>query len=61
MPFIQDQLKCTDSKIYPDSQTLYQSVLSGQSDAAFLDTAIVLAEAKPTNGAARGRRAVQDR
>jgi polar amino acid transport system substrate-binding protein len=51
VPFIQDQLKCGDSKIYPDSQTLYQSVLSGQSDAAFLDTAIVLAEAKQTNGA----------
>jgi polar amino acid transport system substrate-binding protein len=51
VPFIQDQLKCSDSKIYPDSQTLYQSVLSGQSDAAFLDTAIVLAEAKQTNGA----------
>jgi polar amino acid transport system substrate-binding protein len=51
VPFIQDQLKCGDAKIYPDSQTLYQSVLSGQSDAAFLDTAIVLAEAKQTNGA----------
>ena len=50
VPFIQDQLKCSDNKIYPDSQTLYQSVLSGQSDAAFLDTAIVLAEAKQTNG-----------
>ncbi len=50
VPFIQDQLKCSDTKIYPDSQTLYQSVLSGQSDAAFLDTAIVLAEAKQTNG-----------
>ena len=50
MPFIQDQLKCASTKIYPDSQTLYQSVLSGQSDAAFLDTAIVLAEAKATNG-----------
>ena len=50
VPFIQDELKCSDSKIYPDSQTLYQSVLSGQSDAAFLDTAIVLAEAKQTNG-----------
>jgi polar amino acid transport system substrate-binding protein len=50
VPFIQDQLKCQDNKIYPDSQTLYQSVLSGQSDAAFLDTAIVLAEAKQTNG-----------
>jgi polar amino acid transport system substrate-binding protein len=50
VPFIQDQLKCSDSKIYPDSQTLYQSVISGQSDAAFLDTAIVLAEAKQTNG-----------
>jgi polar amino acid transport system substrate-binding protein len=50
VPFIQDQLKCSDAKIYPDSQTLYQSVLSGQSDAAFLDTAIVLAEAKQTGG-----------
>jgi polar amino acid transport system substrate-binding protein len=50
VPFIQDQLKCSDSKIYPDSQTLYQSVLSGQADAAFLDTAIVLAEAKQTGG-----------
>ena len=50
MPFIQDELKCSNTKIYPDSQTLYQSVLSGQSDAAFLDTAIVLAEAKATGG-----------
>jgi polar amino acid transport system substrate-binding protein len=50
VPFIQDQLKCKTTKIYPDSQTLYQGVLSGQSDAAFLDTAIVLAEAKSTGG-----------
>jgi polar amino acid transport system substrate-binding protein len=50
VPFIQDKLKCTNVKVYPDSQTLYQSVLSGQSDAAFLDTAIVLAEAKSTGG-----------
>ncbi|MGI9155790.1 MAG: ABC transporter substrate-binding protein [Marmoricola sp.] len=49
VPFIQDQLKC-NVKIYPDSQTLYQGVLSGQVDAAFLDTAIVLAEAKATGG-----------
>jgi polar amino acid transport system substrate-binding protein len=50
VPFIQDQLKCSSTKIYPNSTTLYQSVLSGQSDAAFLDTAIVLAEAKDSNG-----------
>jgi polar amino acid transport system substrate-binding protein len=50
VPFIQDQLKCSSNKIYPNSTTLYQSVLSGQSDAAFLDTAIVLAEAKQSNG-----------
>jgi polar amino acid transport system substrate-binding protein len=50
VPFIQDTLKCTSTKVYPDNQTLYQSVLSGQSDAAFLDTAIVLAEAKATGG-----------
>ena len=37
-------------RCYPDSQTLYQGVLSGQIDAAFLDTAIVLAEAKATGG-----------
>jgi len=49
VPFIQDELSC-DAKIYPDSQTLYQGVLSGQVDAAFLDTAIVLAEAKSTGG-----------
>lgn len=49
VPFIQDKLKC-HSRIYPDSQTLYQAVLSGQIDAAFLDTAIVLAEAKATGG-----------
>jgi polar amino acid transport system substrate-binding protein len=36
--------------IFPNSQTLYQSVISGQVDAAFLDTAIVLAEAKASNG-----------
>jgi polar amino acid transport system substrate-binding protein len=50
VPFIQDKLKCKSVKIYPDNQTLYQGVLSGQSDAAFLDTAIVLAEAKSTGG-----------
>jgi polar amino acid transport system substrate-binding protein len=50
VPFIQDQLKCSSNKIYPNSTTLYQSVLSGQSDAAFLDTAIVLAEAKQSGG-----------
>jgi polar amino acid transport system substrate-binding protein len=49
VPFIQDQLKC-HVKIYPDSQTLYQGLLSGQVDADFLDTAIVLAEAKSTGG-----------
>jgi polar amino acid transport system substrate-binding protein len=47
VPFIQDKLSC-DVKIYPDSQTLYQGLLSGQVDADFLDTAIVLAEAKQT-------------
>jgi polar amino acid transport system substrate-binding protein len=50
VPFVQDTLKCSSTKVYPDNQTLYQSVLSGQSDAAFLDTAIVLAEAKSTGG-----------
>jgi polar amino acid transport system substrate-binding protein len=49
VPFIQDKLKC-NAKIYPDSQTLYQGLLSGQVDADFLDTAIVLAEAKSTGG-----------
>jgi polar amino acid transport system substrate-binding protein len=49
VPFIKNQLKC-DAKVYPNSQTLYQSVLSGQVDAAFLDTAIILAEAKATGG-----------
>lgn len=47
VPFIQDKLKC-QVKIYPNSQTLYQGLLSGQVDADFLDTAIVLAEAKST-------------
>jgi polar amino acid transport system substrate-binding protein len=50
VPFVQDKLKCSSSKVYPDNQTLYQSVLSGQSDAAVLDNAIVLAEAKATGG-----------
>ncbi|MBO0845256.1 MAG: amino acid ABC transporter substrate-binding protein [Nocardioides sp.] len=50
VPFIEDQLKCAQNKIYPDSQTLYQGLLSGQVDADFLDTAIVLAEAKSTGG-----------
>lgn len=49
VPFIQDQLKC-NAKVYPNSQTLYQGLLSGQVDADFLDTAIVLAEAKSTGG-----------
>lgn len=49
VPFIQDKLKC-HTKIYPNSQTLYQGLLSGQVDADFLDTAIVLAEAKQTGG-----------
>lgn len=47
VPFIQDKLKC-NVKINPNSQTLYQGLLSGQVDADFLDTAIVLAEAKST-------------
>jgi polar amino acid transport system substrate-binding protein len=50
VPFIQDKLKCASTKIYPDSQTLYQGLLSGQVDADFLDTAIVLAEEKKTGG-----------
>ncbi len=48
--FLKDQLKCAQNKTYPDSQTLYQGLLSGQVDADFLDTAIVLAEAKATGG-----------
>ncbi|RNI25370.1 ABC transporter substrate-binding protein [Flexivirga caeni] len=46
--FLKTKLKCKSQKIYPDSQTLYQAVLSGQTDVALLDTAIVLAEAKQT-------------
>jgi polar amino acid transport system substrate-binding protein len=48
--FLQDELKCSHVQVYPDSQTLYQGLLSGQVDADFLDTAIVLAEAKATGG-----------
>lgn len=47
--FIRNELKC-NAKIYPNSQSLYQGLLSGQVDADFLDTAIVLAEAKSTGG-----------
>jgi polar amino acid transport system substrate-binding protein len=47
--FIRNELKC-NAKIYPNSQSLYQGLLSGQVDADFLDTAIVLAEAKATGG-----------
>ncbi len=50
VPFLKEKLKCATTRIYPNSQTLYQGVLSGQVDAAFLDTAIVLAEAKNTGG-----------
>lgn len=46
--FLQSKLKCKTQHVYPDSQTLYQAVLSGQTDVALLDTAIVLAEAKQT-------------
>jgi polar amino acid transport system substrate-binding protein len=46
--FLQNKLHCASMKVYPDSQTLYQALLSGQVDADFLDTAIVLAEAKAT-------------
>ena len=46
--FLQTKLHCASTKVYPDSQTLYQGLLSGQVDADFLDTAIVLAEAKAT-------------
>lgn len=46
--FLKDKLKCKSQKVYPDNQTLYQGVLSGQTDVALLDTAIVLAEAKQT-------------
>ncbi|MGN6413186.1 ABC transporter substrate-binding protein [Flexivirga sp.] len=48
--FLKNKLKCKTQKVYPDNQTLYQGVLSGQSDVALLDTAIVLAEAKQTGG-----------
>jgi polar amino acid transport system substrate-binding protein len=47
--FLKDDMKVNPT-IYPDSTTLYQGVISGQVDAAFLDTAIVLAEAKASNG-----------
>jgi polar amino acid transport system substrate-binding protein len=47
--FLKNDLKVTPT-IFPNSQTLYQGVISGQVDAAFLDTAIVLAEAKASNG-----------
>lgn len=47
--FLEEELG-VQGKIYPDSQALYQGVLSGQIDAAFLDTAIVLAQAKNSNG-----------
>ncbi len=50
VPFVKEKLKCKTQRIYPDKETLYQSVLSGQSDAAMLDTALVLAEAKQTGG-----------
>jgi polar amino acid transport system substrate-binding protein len=46
--FLQNELHCASTKVYPDSPTLYQGLLSGQVDADFLDTAIVLAEAKQT-------------
>jgi polar amino acid transport system substrate-binding protein len=46
--FLKNELHCASTKTYPDSQTLYQGLLSGQVDADFLDTAIVLAEAKQT-------------
>jgi polar amino acid transport system substrate-binding protein len=48
--FLKNELHCASTKTYPDSQTLYQGLLSGQVDADFLDTAIVLAEAKATGG-----------
>lgn len=48
--FLKNKLQCKSQKVYPDSQTLYQAVLSGQTDVALLDTAIVLAEAKQTGG-----------
>jgi polar amino acid transport system substrate-binding protein len=47
--FLKDQMGVNPT-IFPNSQTLYQGVISGQTDAAFLDTAIVLAEAKASNG-----------
>ncbi len=48
--FLQQTLRCRSTKTYPDVQSLYQGLLSGQVDAAFLDTAVVLAEAKATGG-----------
>lgn len=47
--FLKDKMGVNPT-IFPNSQTLYQGVISGQTDAAFLDTAIVLAEAKASNG-----------
>jgi polar amino acid transport system substrate-binding protein len=46
--FLKNDLHCASTKTYPDSPTLDQGLLSGQVDADFLDTAIVLAEAKQT-------------
>ncbi len=42
-----DTVGC-ETKVYQDSPTMYQAVLSGQVDAVFLDTAVVLAQAKST-------------
>jgi polar amino acid transport system substrate-binding protein len=48
--FVKGELSCQEVKVYPDVQSLYQSLLSGQVDAVFLDTGIVLAEAKESGG-----------
>lgn len=48
--FLKNKLKCATQRIYPDSPTMYQALLSGQIDVALLDTAIVLGEAKATGG-----------
>ena len=49
--FAQNILKAKNFKVFPDSTSMFTAVLAGQVDVALTDTAIVLGQAKASNGA----------
>jgi polar amino acid transport system substrate-binding protein len=48
--FIRVRLSCANDRVYPDSQAMYQGLLSGHVDAGLVETASVLAAAQKSGG-----------